>query len=160
MRVCLACGADISSKNKQAQYCDRSCRRAYNRDAENAYRRQYHWAHRESSLARMREYCRNNPDKYRNYATRRRLRMVAIPDSVDVSKRDWERLVARYGGRCAYCGDRPELLHMEHVVPLSRGGRNGIGNVLPACPPCNMSKGAKLLVEWKYQRRSNTSDVA
>lgn len=108
----------------------------------------------------MREYCRNNPDKYRNYATRRRLRMVAIPDSVDVSKRDWERLVARYGGRCAYCGDRPELLHMEHVVPLSRGGRNGIGNVLPACPPCNMSKGAKLLVEWKYQRRSNTSDVA
>jgi 5-methylcytosine-specific restriction endonuclease McrA len=37
----------------------------------------------------------------------------------------------------------------DHVYPLSRGGSHGIGNVLPVCRPCNLSKGAKFLIEWK-----------
>jgi 5-methylcytosine-specific restriction endonuclease McrA len=63
--------------------------------------------------------------------------------------RDWLRLVNRFGGRCAYCGKQAEVLHADHVVPLSRGGTSWIGNVLPACAPCNLSKGSKLLVEWR-----------
>lgn len=41
---------------------------------------------------------------------------------------------------------------MDHVIPLARGGRHGIGNVLPACQPCNSSKGARLLAEWNVSR--------
>ncbi|HAT1242480.1 TPA: HNH endonuclease [Corynebacterium striatum] len=39
---------------------------------------------------------------------------------------------------------------LDHVVPLSRGGKNTIGNALPACQSCNSSKHSKLLAEWKY----------
>ena len=39
-------------------------------------------------------------------------------------------------------------MSIDHVVPLSRGGKHEIENLLPACRSCNSSKGAKLLEEW------------
>jgi hypothetical protein len=65
-----------------------------------------------------------------------------------VTDRDWGRLVHRYRGLCAYCQLRP-WEHVDHVFPLVRGGRHFIGNVLPACQFCNLSKGSLFLVEWK-----------
>jgi 5-methylcytosine-specific restriction endonuclease McrA len=34
--------------------------------------------------------------------------------------------------------------HVDHVVPLARGGEHSYANTQPACPPCNMSKGARV----------------
>jgi len=48
---------------------------------------------------------------------------------------------------CAYCGATGDM-SIDHVVPLSRGGKHEIENLLPACRSCNSSKGAKLLEEW------------
>jgi 5-methylcytosine-specific restriction endonuclease McrA len=42
---------------------------------------------------------------------------------------------------CVYCGGPAE--HIDHVVPLARGGAHAIGNLLPACAECNKSKGAR-----------------
>jgi 5-methylcytosine-specific restriction endonuclease McrA len=55
-------------------------------------------------------------------------------------------IFAAYGGTCAYCGDPAE--HLDHVVAISRGGADAAHNLLPACAPCNLSKGAKSLAEW------------
>ena len=55
-------------------------------------------------------------------------------------------IFARYGGTCAYCSEA--ATHLDHVVPLSRGGDDVESNALPACAPCNLSKGAKTLAEW------------
>lgn len=52
-------------------------------------------------------------------------------------------LFARDGHLCMYCGDelpRP-LLTRDHVVPLSRGGRDVWENVVCACIGCNSRKG-------------------
>ncbi|MFE4367961.1 MULTISPECIES: HNH endonuclease [unclassified Streptomyces] len=50
--------------------------------------------------------------------------------------------------RCAYCPDgRAE--HLDHVVPLSKGGTDTADNMVPACAKCNLSKGAKTLMEWR-----------
>jgi len=43
--------------------------------------------------------------------------------------------------------DEPGHVHMDHVVPVSRGGLHCAENLLPACASCNLSKGAKLLEE-------------
>jgi 5-methylcytosine-specific restriction endonuclease McrA len=69
-----------------------------------------------------------------------------------VTVRDWVRLCRRFDDRCAYCGGLGPL-HREHVVPVSRGGQHSIGNLLPACQKCNLSKGRKLLVEWRRDGR-------
>jgi len=45
-------------------------------------------------------------------------------------------------GVCHYCGKQfpPEELTMDHLVPLSRGGKSTKGNLVPACQPCNSDK--------------------
>ena len=69
------------------------------------------------------------------------------------TKSDWDALVARHNGLCAYCGKNPAE-HRDHVMPISRGGGDSIGNILPACSPCNLEKGDKLLSEWKWKRKN------
>jgi hypothetical protein len=49
---------------------------------------------------------------------------------------------------CAYCGSRDDL-HVDHRVPVSRGGANSLDNLVTACGPCNQSKGMKLLEIWR-----------
>lgn len=96
-----------------------------------------------------------NPDKRSNYRHTRRAREWNNPlGSVGVSHRDWVRLLWRYNGCCAYCGKKSNKLQKDHVVPLCRGGRHSAGNILPACPRCNQSKGGLLLVEWQHRLRS------
>ena len=52
----------------------------------------------------------------------------------------WRRRVQK--GVCAYCGKPvpPRELTMDHVVPMSRGGRSSKGNVVAACKECNNRK--------------------
>ncbi len=42
---------------------------------------------------------------------------------------------------CQYCGSL-ENLTLDHVHPLSRGGKSSWENVVTACFPCNSSKGS------------------
>ena len=65
-----------------------------------------------------------------------------------VLPRDWRRMLHRYRNACAYCG-RSGVLTREHVIPIARGGRHSIGNLLPACRGCNFGKNRKLLIEWR-----------
>lgn len=61
-----------------------------------------------------------------------------------------QRLLLRaevFGGLCAYCKAR-EFQHWDHVIPISRGGKNCLANLRPACKKCNLSKHAKTPKEW------------
>ncbi|MDY6903085.1 MAG: HNH endonuclease [Thermodesulfobacteriota bacterium] len=61
----------------------------------------------------------------------------------------WKQRIAR--GICYYCGKKipPRKLTMDHVVPLSRGGKSTKGNVVPACKACNTQKSRLVPVEWE-----------
>jgi 5-methylcytosine-specific restriction endonuclease McrA len=39
-------------------------------------------------------------------------------------------------------------LHIEHVIPISKGGVHGLRNIIPACPRCNFSKSNHEVHEW------------
>lgn len=55
--------------------------------------------------------------------------------------------------RCSYCDAHTDSPDPDHVVPISRGGRNDIGNILPCCRMCNNDKSDMTLVEWEQWRR-------
>ncbi len=59
----------------------------------------------------------------------------------------WQRLLQK--GLCHYCGRRfpAQELTMDHIVPVSRGGRSVKGNVVPCCKECNNRKMYKTPVE-------------
>jgi 5-methylcytosine-specific restriction endonuclease McrA len=61
----------------------------------------------------------------------------------------WKRRCAK--GLCHYCGSRVAAaeLTMDHIVPLSRGGKSTKGNVVPACKSCNNKKKQLLPMEWE-----------
>lgn len=50
--------------------------------------------------------------------------------------------------RCRYCGisvDEGAILHVDHVVPVSRGGPTTLENLVTACMDCNLGKSNRLL---------------
>lgn len=70
------------------------------------------------------------------------------------SAQDVADLLSTQGGLCFYCGDILTDFHVDHFIPLSKGGNNTSANLRLACRPCNLSKGSKLPWEWKPQQFS------
>ncbi len=54
-------------------------------------------------------------------------------------------------GICHYCQNEfdPKELTMDHIVPLSRGGKSTKGNIVPCCKKCNSEKKYLTPVEIK-----------
>jgi 5-methylcytosine-specific restriction endonuclease McrA len=72
----------------------------------------------------------------------------------------WKRKCSK--GLCHYCGTPvpPADLTMDHVVPISRGGKSTKGNVVPSCKECNTKKRLLLPMEWvEYMDRLNKRAV-
>jgi 5-methylcytosine-specific restriction endonuclease McrA len=92
-------------------------------------------------------YTSEPPSAIRNRRAWDRERKSRLPPN-------WAKMTAyvfkRDGYACTYCGDVPERLHCDHIIPLSRGGLNEFDNLTTACPPCNLDKGKKLISEWDY----------
>lgn len=101
----------------------------------------------EKEKARYAKYYATHKDEIVEYGRRRRTRLLNAKTFV-VTKKEWTRLCTRYRGCCAYCGDNTRLT-VDHIIPLSRGGYHGIGNLIPACSSCNSSKNKKFIIEWK-----------
>ena len=61
----------------------------------------------------------------------------------------WKRRLAR--GVCHYCNRQfpPKELTMDHIVPISRGGKSSKGNVVTCCKECNNAKKQLLPMEWE-----------
>jgi hypothetical protein len=53
---------------------------------------------------------------------------------------------------CAYCDQNLLNYHIDHVIPLSFGGTNNIGNLVLACPPCNLKAGSKVFPSFIAKR--------
>lgn len=45
-----------------------------------------------------------------------------------------------YGGKCAYCGETADPITLDHVIPVSRGGKSSYDNLVIACSKCNSRK--------------------
>jgi len=70
-------------------------------------------------------------------------------------------VLARDGFKCRYCGRAaPDVeLHVDHVVPRSRGGNDLEGNLVSSCADCNAGKSDSLLVPAKTGFRVDASKM-
>jgi hypothetical protein len=87
---------------------------------------------------RLRRRRRRRPDS----------RRIPIPTAVR------RHVYARDGHTCVYCARRGRrvLLTIDHVFPVALGGTNEVSNLVTACRPCNLTKGARLLNDAGLRR--------
>lgn len=83
-------------------------------------------------------------------ASRRRQRRIAGREH-DLTADDWADLQGLWGG-CAYCGTTGPM-QRDCVLPISRGGRYTVANVVPACRSCNTSKCNAEVTTWMRRKR-------
>lgn len=141
------------AKNYRAKNGDRLLerRRARYREKYHLYYKKHYLENREKILERSKEWRKNNPEKHVAIERRRRARKnnnhIAF-----VSENDLQRRIADFSGKCAYC-QLAEFRDWDHFIPISKGGPESLGNLLPSCRKCNTQKHAKDPKEW-YESQS------
>lgn len=56
---------------------------------------------------------------------------------------------------CAICHcSITDKFHVDHRIPLARGGHNNVGNLQLLCPRCNLKKNTSFMVEVKYGKKA------
>ncbi|MDU4890988.1 MAG: HNH endonuclease [Clostridium sp.] len=123
-------------------------------------RKQYYKSNKEKELVQAKMWRNKNKDKIRNSSKRwyecnkgkvlvknqrRRTKLSELPATI--TNEQWIQIKNDFKNKCAYCG-RKLPLHMEHFIPLSKGGEMTVNNIIPSCKSCNCSKGTKLFHEW------------
>jgi 5-methylcytosine-specific restriction endonuclease McrA len=70
----------------------------------------------------------------------------------DLTPAQWTALQDAWGG-CAYCRATAIPLQKDCLLPISRGGRYTLSNVVPACGPCNASKCNTEVTSWMRRKK-------
>lgn len=104
--------------------------------------RQRYEANPDQFVARMAAWRRANPERHNmNNARRRALQKNAFIENVHSLV-----LLEQADGICGICGQDvdPFDFHVDHIVPLSRGGEHSYVNTQVAHPSCNVRKWASM----------------
>ncbi len=119
-------GSELAKKQALAQS---SAWRQNNRDRQNASCRKYYLNHKTEHTVLVQQY-------------RSRLNQAEGTFTVE----EWNQIVQGQNGLCASCRE-PKKLTVDHIIPLSKGGRHEAGNIQGLCKPCNSKKGNRIVVQ-------------
>jgi 5-methylcytosine-specific restriction endonuclease McrA len=118
-----------------------------NPEKQKDYSRKWAQANPERVKEAGRKWRASNPDKGRQKKTRRRARKKGC----EVSATDLNLVLERSQGNCAMCRSHIPVgfRHLDHIIPLAKGGPHTQENLQLLCYRCNTRKGAKLPDEVK-----------
>ena len=97
-----------------------------------------------AALKRWKQSKRGKAITSKNYHKRKAIK-ASLPHTLTAKR--WREICEEYNYRCAYCMEQVELTQ-DHIVPITKGGAYTEDNIVPACGPCNSSKGNKTLIVW------------
>ena len=72
-------------------------------------------------------------------------------------KRFLKKLIDRDGEFCAYCGSSDDL-HVDHVIPRSKGGSSQMINLKVCCWTCNCAKRDKSVEDFRLSESLKITD--
>jgi 5-methylcytosine-specific restriction endonuclease McrA len=120
------------------------------REWNNAYKKEYNKRPEAREVLRDRWRIKNALLKVEEFSPEGVIQR-AITLEGKFTRADWLALIDAFDKSCAYCGEETKLT-LEHLTPLSRGGKTEVGNIVPACSPCNSSKRARTVEEFLPER--------
>jgi len=164
MKACSKCGeskppADFARNSRMGDGLNPACKvcrnrqnadyRAANSQKIAARKRETHAANPAAQAAWTQAWRASNRTAHRLQGHRRRVLLAGAsgaPFSADDLARDWQ---VRGLSGCTYCPGPFESI--DHIVPLNRGGKHEMSNLVPACTRCNSSKRDSMLTDWLPQ---------
>lgn len=156
------------AKNKEKISEKGKAYRAKNKEALAKRSAEYRKKHSAKFVEKAREYAKKYPERVRVYkkkwadahkyenCLKAKIRRAKI-SGVLVDEEKKQRVYQFYKWlknqdyiSCTYCGVfvSGKSVHVDHIVPLSRGGDHDVDNFAVSCDKCNRSKADFLLSEW------------
>lgn len=161
---CEGCGSSFLARRQSARFCSRACQRhilgpdsAVSRcseaDCERPCRARGLCAKHYKNKRRSEQpgYGYGNPDTRRKALRAKTQRRRAAMYDPEAERIDRDKIGDRDGWRCGLCGrhvdntltwPHPQSASLDHIVPLSKGGRHRRDNVHVSHLACNLAKGA------------------
>lgn len=121
------------------------------------YDKRYREKNRDKIVSRQNSWKQENIEHARMKGRAATARHNALKRNAEghYTEKDIKRIYKQQGGRCFYCKVVVGIkYHVDHVIPLSRGGSNSPENIVIACPACNVRKSSKTPEEWEAHKRS------
>lgn len=104
------------------------------------------------------EYRKRHPDYGKRYYAKNRDKVLAkharrrayiLNSDEHFTRVDVATQYRSQKGKCWHCGKLVgQKYHIDHLIPLSRGGSNSARNIVISCPSCNVTRRNKLTMEW------------
>lgn len=159
---CIACHYKLTAPNSKKwrlanpDKTREACKKHYWKNHDETLEKQRAWRvnHVTETRSNSKRWKELNRTKVAAKEHRRRARIAGTggtynQNDVELQKRS--QTDKRGKLHCWWCEKviKEDIIHIDHRIPLSKGGDNSPGNICISCPSCNWSKGAKLPQEWR-----------
>lgn len=151
---CMACLQAIRDNSKDWIRDYNARYREVNKEAISKRRSESYSINKESINKRNMAYYFKNPEVFSAHRNARRSRLRGAEGCH--SKEQIIDLLSKQSCKCATCTIKLKksgegIYHVDHIMPLAKGGSNWISNIQLLCPGCNMSKHDKHPLDWAKQ---------
>lgn len=91
---------------------------------------------------------------YQQWRSQPKFHSESLKEGYKLTYRLREKVLERDGRFCKVCGASTNL-HIDHIIPLSKGGKTILSNLQVLCKKCNLQKGNKTMEQFIQWRKKN-----
>ena len=128
------------------------------KDIKAAYSKLWREKNRDTLLQSKKEYYYKNYEDIKNKKKDNRLTInmsnliyyhTKRANGGTFTRKEWLQICSYYGEKCLKCGKNEVTI--DHVIPVSCGGKSSIDNIQPLCRSCNSSKNNKE-IDYRFDK--------
>ena len=144
-------------ENKEKLTLKNRLRWEENKEKYNKVQKENYKQNKTSILKRNKKYKQTEKGKLSVFIANKKRRVLRVStEDGTITSKSLITLKILQNNKCAYC--KYELIigqiHLDHVIPISRGGIHSLNNVVWSCSTCNMKKHMQTGKEFMHKNHN------